>query len=86
MCACMHSCMRVCVCACMFVCVCVPVCVCVRACMRGCARAGESVSARVLCFSVCQFHFVWLSKPICSNLLFYATDLCVSIYAFHAFV
>ena len=32
-------------------CVCVWVCVCV------CARTGESVSARVLCCIVCQFHF-----------------------------
>ena len=44
-----RACVRVCVC------VCVGVCECVRACVR--VRAGDSVSARVLCFSVCQFHF-----------------------------
>ena len=81
---------RVCACVRVSVCVCVCVCVCVpaRTFARSCVRAVESVIARVLCFShcVCQFHFVWLSKPTCSNLLFYATDFCASIYAFHAFV
>ena len=47
----------VCVCVCV-VCVCVGcVCVCVCVYVRARARAGDSVSARVLCFSVCQFHF-----------------------------
>ena len=50
---------------------------------------GESVSARVLsvfqCVSV-SLCFVKLSKPVCSNVLFYATDFCVSIYAFLTFV
>ena len=27
-------------------------------CMCACVHAGDSVSARVFCFSVCQFHFV----------------------------
>ena len=42
------------------------VCVCVRACVR----AGESVSARVLCLSVCQFHFA----------LYDAVSLCAVMY------
>ena len=33
------------------------VCVCARARARVCASAGDSVSARVLCFSVSQLHF-----------------------------
>ena len=60
--------------------------------VRACLRAGESVSARMLCFSVCQFHFALydvvcvIFSGMCSNVLFYAIDFCVSIYAFHAFV
>ena len=43
-------------CVCVF---CVYVCVCVCVCVSVCVRAGDSVSAKVLCFSatVCQFHF-----------------------------
>ena len=36
-------------------CVCVGACVCVCRCV--CVLAGDSVSARILCFSVCRFHF-----------------------------
>ena len=43
----------------MCVCVrpCVRVCVCVCVCVRACVRADDSVSARVLYLSVCQFDF-----------------------------
>ena len=37
--------------------VCVCVCVCVGVCVCVCVLAGDSVSARVVCFSVWQFHF-----------------------------
>ena len=42
---------------------------CVFVCVHAFVRAGDSVSARVLCLSVCQFDFVSLS--MCSNLLLY---------------
>ena len=41
------------------------VCACVRVGVCGCVRAGDSVSARVLCFSVCQFRFVLYDVCVC---------------------
>ena len=54
--ACTETCEHVCVCVCECVCVCVSVCVCVCVCAH--VRAGGSMSAGCLCFSVHQFHFV----------------------------
>ena len=47
-------------CACVYVCgrVHARMCVCVCVCVSASARAGDSMSAGCLCFSVCQFHFV----------------------------
>ena len=56
-------------------CVCVCVCVC----------AGDLVRARVLCFSVSQFHFA-LYDSVCVVMYYCVIDFCVNIYAFHAFV
>ena len=56
-----------------------------RACACVCVCAGNSVSVRVLCFSVCQFHFA-LSNQVGVPVYYYSIDCCVNIYAFHAFV
>ena len=56
---------------------------CVCVCVRARARVQATVSARVLYFSVCQFHFASYNE-VC--VLIHALDFCVSIYAFHAFV
>ena len=49
------ECVCVCVCVSVSVSVCVCVCVSVCVCVRACERACNSVSARMLCFSVSQF-------------------------------
>ena len=56
---------------------------CVCACVR--VRAGDSVNAKVLFFSVCQFHFA-LYGYVCVVMHYYAVDFCVSICAFRALV
>ena len=57
-CPCVYVCVGACTETCEHMCVCVCVCVCV--CLHACAaaRAGDSMSAGCLCFSVRQFHFV----------------------------
>ena len=56
-----------------------------RVCVCVCMRAVDSVSVRVLCFSVCQFHTA-LFDEVWVVLYYYAIDFWVSIYAFHVFV
>ena len=59
---------------CVWMCVCVCVCECVRACV--CVCAGDSVSARVLCFSVCQFHFALYDWVVMHYYLLIFVYLC----------
>ena len=72
--------------------VCVCVCerererVCVTERVGGGGGAIDSVSARVMCFSVYQFRFALHDYKVCVVTCCYAIDFCVSIYAFHAFV
>ena len=68
-CVCVCACMRACVCVCMRACIRACVCVCARARarVRACVRAQTSLWVPGCCFSVCQFHFVWLSMS--SNVL-----------------
>ena len=51
--------------------VCVCVCVggggCVFVCVHAFVRAGDSVSAKVLCLSVCQFDFFLFFLPCCTD-------------------
>ena len=84
MCVCVsvRTCVRACVRACMRTCVRD---VFVHTCVRACVQSGNSVIARVLCFSVCQFDFA-LYDYVYVITCDYAIDFCVSIYAFHAFV
>ena len=61
-------------------------CVCVVRGRGGGGVADDSVSARVLCFSVYQFRFALHDYKVCVVTCCYAVDFCVSIYAFHGFV
>ena len=53
----MHSVYRVYVFACVCRSVCLSVCLSVRLSVCECVRVADSVSAKVLCLTVCQFHF-----------------------------
>ena len=66
-CVCARACVRACVCVCARACVRACVCARARARVRACVRAQTSLWVPGCCFSVCQFHFVWLSMS--SNIL-----------------